>query len=90
MILHSQYFCYTRSDIFTDFNNYEKGINLPENYVPASYFWLVRGNDFIGEISIRHRLTPALEKYGGHIGYKIRYSEWNKGYGTKMLVLALI
>lgn len=87
---YSQCFCYTRSDIFTDFNNYEKGINLPENYVPASYFWLVRGNDFIGEISIRHRLTPALEKYGGHIGYKIRYSEWNKGYGTKMLILALI
>ena len=26
---------------------------------------------------------------GGHIGYGVRYSEWNRGYGTKMLGLAL-
>ena len=26
---------------------------------------------------------------GGHIGYGVRYSEWNKGYGTRMLALAL-
>lgn len=25
----------------------------------------------------------------GHIGYGVRYSEWNKGYGTLMLKLAL-
>ena len=24
-----------------------------------------------------------------HIGYGVRYSEWNKGYGTRMLALAL-
>ena len=45
---------------------------------------------FIGEISIRHNLNAALEKYGGHIGYGIRFSEWNKGFGTLMLKLALI
>ena len=28
-------------------------------------------------------------KYGGHIGYGIKYSKWNLGYGTKMLSLAL-
>ena len=26
---------------------------------------------------------------GGHIGYGVRFSEWNKGYGTLMLSLAL-
>ena len=27
--------------------------------------------------------------YGGHIGYFIRYSKWNKGYGSKMLSMTL-
>lgn len=44
---------------------------------------------FLGKISIRHRLTDALLRYGGHIGYGIRYSQWNKGYGTLLLKLAL-
>ena len=44
---------------------------------------------FIGEITIRHRLNAALERYGGHIGYGVRFSEWNKGFGTLMLELAL-
>jgi predicted acetyltransferase len=30
-----------------------------------------------------------LEHYGGHIGYFIRPSERDKGYGTRMLILAL-
>ena len=47
------------------------------------------GEEFIGEISIRHNLTDSLLRYGGHIGYGIRYSKWNSGYGTKMLALAL-
>ena len=34
-------------------------------------------------------LTDSLLRHGGHIGYGIRYSKWNFGYGTKMLALAL-
>ncbi|MBR6051706.1 MAG: GNAT family N-acetyltransferase [Clostridia bacterium] len=30
-----------------------------------------------------------MAQRGGHIGYGVRYSEWNRGYGTKMLALAL-
>ena len=44
---------------------------------------------FLGQIDVRHRLTESLLRYGGHIGYAIRLSEWNKGYGTRMLSLAL-
>ena len=44
---------------------------------------------FIGEVTIRHRLNDALLRRGGHIGYGIRYSEWNRGYGTRLLALAL-
>ncbi len=46
-------------------------------------------NYFIGEVSIRHKLNDALTHCGGHIGYGVRFSEWNKGYGTTLLRLAL-
>lgn len=65
------------------------GIGLPEGYVPASTFWLVEDNAFIGLGSIRHRLTPALENFGGHIGYMVRKDKWGQGYGTRLLSLLL-
>jgi predicted acetyltransferase len=67
-----------------------EGRNLPKGWVPASRYWLLRPCDLIlGEIIVRHRLTPALEDYGGHIGYWVRPSERGKGYGTRMLEMAL-
>lgn len=78
-------------DIFEKYDNYRTERNLKPNRVGAHFFWLVDDEKdyFIGEVSIRHRLTEALEQYGGHIGYGVRYSEWNKGFGTLMLKLAL-
>ena len=35
------------------------------------------------------RAGEALAQRGGHIGYGVRYSEWNHGYGTQMLAMAL-
>lgn len=78
-------------NIFELYDNYRNERNLPPDRVGADYYWLVdeaRGC-FLGEISIRHRLTDSLKRYGGHIGYGVRFSEWNKGYGTLMLRLAL-
>ena len=76
-------------DIFEYIENCEKGINLPIGWVPASYFWMVEGDFFLGEVSIRHQLTEDLLKFGGNIGYGIRYSKWNHGIGTEMLRQAL-
>lgn len=70
--------------------NAEKGIGLPEGYVPATEFWIVDGDKFIGRVSIRHELNDYLTNFGGHIGYAIRPSERKKGYGTKALDLGLI
>ena len=79
-------------NILEKFDNYKTERNLRPDRVGAHFFWLVDDDKdyFIGEISIRHNLNAALEKYGGHIGYGIRFSEWNKGFGTLMLKLALI
>lgn len=72
-------------DIFETIKNYEKGIHLPNGWVPATYFWMVDEGEFLGEISVRHKLTEALQRFGGHIGYGVRYSKWNQGIGTEML-----
>ena len=66
-------------NIFEKYENYRHERNLKPNRVGAEYFWLVDENNdyFIGEISIRHRLNDDLKQYGGHIGYGIRFSEWN-------------
>ena len=40
-------------------------------------------------MNIRHRLNDSLLLSGGHIGDGIRPSERGKGFGTKMIALAL-
>lgn len=68
---------------------HEQGRDLPAGYVPSTTRWLVNDKDFIGRVSIRHRLTEKLSHVGGHIGYEVRPSKRKMGYGTKMLALAL-
>ena len=53
--------------------------------VPASVYWLVDDDEFIGHVSIRHRLDESLQKSGGHIGYAIRPSKQQQGYGLQIL-----
>lgn len=67
----------------------EEGINLPADRVPQTELWFIEDGKFIGWTKIRHRLNDNLLIQGGHIGYAVRPSERNKGYGTKILELAL-
>ena len=70
--------------------DFSQGVGLAEGVVPESTYWLVRdGTAFIGFSRLRHRLVPALEHHGGHVGYAIRPSERRKGYGTRILALTL-
>ena len=61
----------------------------PEGFVPATELWWVEGDDFLGRIAIRHRLTPRLLEMGGHIGYDVRPSARRRGHATEMLRQAL-
>jgi len=78
-------------DVFQKYDDYRQERNLRPDRVGADYYWLVNSEtrEFIGQISIRHRLNDALRLCGGHIGYGIRLSRWNQGYGTLMLKMAL-
>ena len=61
------------------------GRNLPDGYVPSTRYWLVRGGRILGTARLRHHLVPALEDFGGHIGYEVRPSERRCGYATHFL-----
>ena len=78
-------------DLLAKYEDYRLERNLRPDRVGAHFYWLVDDEKdyFIGEITIRHKLTDALLQRGGHIGYGIRCTEWRKGYGTLMLRLAL-
>lgn len=70
-------------------NDQSQGFNLPEGWVPATELWLVDNDEVIGTVNIRHFLTEQLLRVGGHIGYWIRPSKRQMGYGKKILELAL-
>jgi predicted acetyltransferase len=61
----------------------------PAGQVPATTLWWISGDEYLGRIAIRHRLTPRLRDYGGHIGYNIRPSARRRGHATAMLAAAL-
>ncbi|MFZ5351172.1 MAG: GNAT family N-acetyltransferase [Bacillota bacterium] len=58
--------------------------------VPETILWLIDEGEYIGRISIRHSLNERLLKYGGNIGYDIRPSKRQAGYGCSILRLGLM
>jgi predicted acetyltransferase len=66
-----------------------EGSRRPPGYVPSTSLWGVEGEEYLGRITIRHRLTPSLLTVGGHIGYDVRPSARRRGHATAMLALAL-
>jgi predicted acetyltransferase len=62
---------------------------MPPDIVHQTMLWFVEEDEWLGRLSIRHRLTAALEELGGHIGYVVRPSARGKGYATQMLVQSL-
>ena len=57
--------------------------------VPQTKFWFMDGNEFLGEIGIRHELNHKLIITGGHMGYGVRPAYQGKGMATEMVRQAL-
>lgn len=79
---------------YHDFETYLDSLEVKEphgKYVPDSTFFCLdtERNIFVGAVNIRHYLNEQLIVGSGHIGDGIRPSERCKGYGTKMIALAL-
>ena len=80
---------------YHDFDYYLDNLEIKEakdGKVEDSVFFLLddKRNRLLGAINIRHELNEDLLMYGGHIGDGIRPSERRKGYGTKIIDLALV
>jgi predicted acetyltransferase len=58
--------------------------------VPVTELWFVDGSSYIGTVIIRHRLTPALAREGGHIGYHVVPRHRRRGHATQMLAQAKV
>lgn len=63
---------------------------LPVGRVPSTRLWWTRGEEYLGRLDVRHRLTPALVEVGGHIGYAVRPGARRQGHATAMLAEALV
>lgn len=61
----------------------------PAGLVPQTTLWWVEDEEYLGRISLRHRLVPALEVVGGHIGYEVRPWARRRGHATAMLASTL-
>lgn len=60
-----------------------------DGYVPMTTLWWVAGDEYVGRLSIRHRLTPHLLYHGGNIGFEVRPTARRRGHATAMLAAAL-
>ena len=53
--------------------------------VPETVLLGVVNGEYVGRVSLRHRLNAGLEAWGGHIGYEVRPSVRGRGYGHALL-----
>jgi predicted acetyltransferase len=61
----------------------------PPGIVASTDLWWIRGDAYLGRVSVRHALTDRLQDSGGHIGYDVVPSERRQGHATAMLIAAL-
>jgi predicted acetyltransferase len=62
----------------------------PSTFVPTTTLWWVDGDEYLGRLTIRHRLAPGrIGERNGHIGYDVRPSARRKGHATAMLAAAV-
>ena len=70
-------------------DNWSRGVDLPEGYVPQFVYWLFDEDIPVGIGKIRLGLNEQSRKLGGNIGYAIDPLHRGKGYATILLGLLL-
>lgn len=60
-----------------------------ENYSPQYTYLAFEDNELVGVVVLRTQLKGDLVNYGGNVGFLVRPSKRQKGYGTLLLKEAL-
>jgi predicted acetyltransferase len=87
------YFCQRAMSIgrvVSTLNAQSRGEGMQPGWVPCSTLFWYEDDVIMGVINIRHRLTPALERMGGHIGYSVAPTYRRRGVARRMLRGALM
>lgn len=71
-------------------DDWSKGKNLPQGYVPQVCYWLIVDGKPVGFGKIRMGLTEQSRLEGGNLGYAVDSRQRGNGYGSKLLELLLI
>lgn len=88
-IIHNPFdFDKWKKHIFSDYKNNEKGINLPEGFIPHITYWIIEDERYIGSVDIRLKLSEQLYEYGGICGIAIIPEKRGKGNGLKAAQLS--
>jgi predicted acetyltransferase len=77
--------------VAADFDGYVRRV-LAEKQdwgVPMTTLWYIDGVTYLGTVIVRHQLTPALNRRGGHIGYHVAPRHRRQGHATAMAAAAL-
>lgn len=64
---------------------HRRGIDLPEDMVPATFLVADVGGALVGRTSIRHELNDFLAEFGGHVGYGVRPAFRRQGFASEIL-----
>ena len=67
-----------------------KGLLLKPGQVPVIRYWLIDNDEYIGTLGLRKKITKKMRNREGNMGFHIRPSKRNKGYGTEILRLGLL
>jgi predicted acetyltransferase len=67
----------------------KRGEGDAASFVPHTTYWLVERGVVVGVANMRHRLTDALRREGGHIGYGVRPTARGRGFAHDLLRGAL-
>lgn len=70
-------------------DDWSKGDNLPQGYVPQICYWLIEKEIPVGFGKIRLELTAQSRLEGGNIGYAIDSRYRGKGLGSILLKLLI-
>jgi predicted acetyltransferase len=57
--------------------------------VPSTIFWYCWGDQYLGSLVVRHKLTAELAEVGGHVGYHVVAPWQRQGHATRMLAAGL-